>query len=325
MSESAILDSSTKSKVIILGAGHGGLACAARLAVKGHEVTVLERSKTAVTIPEPITLPAAYRDLFIKTGKELETVLELPEAEHGIELKLGDDQLLEIPASGVGRALTQIENKLGLDAATQWKNYLSELGQLWSIARATLIESESTGNLELIKKQGVLNLIRFSSLHKLIKKKLAHPDLKRLANRYRELSFADDQSDLALLGISAYTQQTFGVYEPAGGFSALTNELVNRCLTLGVQIKYETAATPISDGNVLFGVELRDRTLLAADFVVVNDFADRPERIDWRNLPTVQTNTPGLYRIPERSWLGLGLAHAVLRAEYVAEHIGRPN
>jgi len=87
--------------IAVIGAGMGALAAAARLAVAGHRVTVYERTDTyggAVrrfekdgfgfdTGPGLLPLPAVWRDLFVKTGKEpLEACVELvqvdPSARH---------------------------------------------------------------------------------------------------------------------------------------------------------------------------------------------------------------------------------------------------
>ncbi|HEX6499324.1 MAG TPA: FAD-dependent oxidoreductase [Micromonosporaceae bacterium] len=74
------------SRVVVVGAGVGGLACAARLAALGHRVTVLERSEavggklgryersTPVGVfrfdtgPSLLTLPQVFADLFAGTG-----------------------------------------------------------------------------------------------------------------------------------------------------------------------------------------------------------------------------------------------------------------
>ncbi len=72
-------------KIIVIGAGMAGLACAARLAKRGHTVTIFEATGFAGgkcrtewidgyafdTGPSLLTLPAVYRDLFLKTGKRL--------------------------------------------------------------------------------------------------------------------------------------------------------------------------------------------------------------------------------------------------------------
>lgn len=307
----------------MIGAGHGGLACAARLAVKGHDVTVIERTATAVTIPALLTLPAAYRDLFIKTGSELETVIELNEIPSAMDLKLSTGVTVAIPASGVGRVCNALENHLGKEAANQWREYLNALSEIWLAIRKPLVETEPKNNLKLVQHLGISSLWKMKSTKRLIHKHLKHPDLIRLATAYRNYAHVDADCDLGFLGISAYVQEVFGVYEPVGGFSALTNQLQIRCAQIGVKFKFETVASPISDGDVLFGVELRDRTLIAADYVIVNDFTAEPEIVSIWNLPTVFTSVAGLYRLNEKSWLGLGPAHVVMSAEIVAEHIGR--
>ena len=67
------------ARIIVIGAGMGGMAAAARLRVKGHEVTVIEASDTHGgklgtfrrdgfafdTGPSLFTIPAVYRDLFL--------------------------------------------------------------------------------------------------------------------------------------------------------------------------------------------------------------------------------------------------------------------
>ena len=75
---------------MIIGSGVGGMSTAARLARRGHQVTILEQSGTPGgklagyerdgfvfdTGPSLLTLPAVYRDLFTKTGRRLETALD---------------------------------------------------------------------------------------------------------------------------------------------------------------------------------------------------------------------------------------------------------
>jgi len=73
------------AKISVVGAGIGGMSAAARLAKQGHQVTVFENSDQSGgkcrtewfgdyafdTGPSLLTLPAVFRDLFLKTGKRI--------------------------------------------------------------------------------------------------------------------------------------------------------------------------------------------------------------------------------------------------------------
>ena len=83
------------SRVVVVGAGVGGLAAAARLAAMGHEVTVYERSDVVGgklgrysretpagtfhfdTGPSLLTLPQVFTDLFEATGAKLDEYVDL--------------------------------------------------------------------------------------------------------------------------------------------------------------------------------------------------------------------------------------------------------
>ena len=79
------------TRVVVVGAGMAGLSVAARLATLGHDVVVCEQAHTwggklgvfsrdgftFDTGPSLLTLPAVYRDLFVKTGQPLEDSVDL--------------------------------------------------------------------------------------------------------------------------------------------------------------------------------------------------------------------------------------------------------
>jgi phytoene dehydrogenase-like protein len=78
-------------RIVVIGAGVGGLAAAVRLAAAGHRVTVLEQAAAPGgkagrveregfrwdTGPSLLTMPWVLRDLFSQTGDPLEDELEL--------------------------------------------------------------------------------------------------------------------------------------------------------------------------------------------------------------------------------------------------------
>ena len=86
------------ARIVVIGAGMGGMAVAARLSVKKHDVTIVEQSDTYGgklgtvkrdgfvfdTGPSLLTIPAVYRDLFNKTGAPLEKSVELVDLDPAI-------------------------------------------------------------------------------------------------------------------------------------------------------------------------------------------------------------------------------------------------
>jgi phytoene dehydrogenase-like protein len=99
------------SRVVVVGAGVGGLAVAARLRVKGHDVTVYDQAprvggKLAThlrdgfafdTGPSLFTLPAVYRDLFLKTGAPLEDEVDLQPLDPAFGYHFADGSTAVLP------------------------------------------------------------------------------------------------------------------------------------------------------------------------------------------------------------------------------------
>ena len=308
------------ANIAVIGAGHGGLAAAARLKVKGHQVTVFEVSDSAVTPSAPLTLPAAYRDFFLKTGSALENQLNLVEVDCAIELPLTNGQTLTIPGSGLGRTLTEIDKRLGAAAATQWRNFSQKLSEVWISTRKDLVESQMTKSVS--QTVGWKNYFRFRNYQNLVKKNLTTPELISLVHTYRELCAVDSGSTIGLLAMNSYVQQIFGVYEPEGGADKLTEALQNRCNELGVDFKFNTPVSPVAEDEELIGVETESGHLISVDHVVVNDLTRHTPLIKWNSKLTYETNVERLFVINEHSWLGLGPAHAVLGGQIVAGLIG---
>lgn len=123
------------ARIAVIGAGTGAMAAAARLSVAGHRVTVCERSETYGgslgryardgfvfdTGPGLLHLPAVYRDLFVKTGKEsLEQCVTLTQVDPASRHLFGDGTEVSLPNASRAGVVRALDRALGEGAGARW-------------------------------------------------------------------------------------------------------------------------------------------------------------------------------------------------------------
>src|SRR6266542_3215087 len=112
------------SRVVVIGAGVGGLAAAARLAAAGHEVTVCEQTPAGRfrfdTGPSLLTLPQVFRDLFLETGDPIESVLELRPVEPIVRYRFTDGTRLDSTANATALR-ARLDAAFGPGAGSDWQ------------------------------------------------------------------------------------------------------------------------------------------------------------------------------------------------------------
>ncbi len=145
--------------IAVVGSGPAGLAAAARLARAGHEVVLFEREtglgRGVPVSSEPggtvLCLPAAWRDLFRKSGRVLDaelsraglTLAPAPAREY----HLADGSVLALP-SDRGEQWTVLRATYGEPTAAAWRDLLDELHDAWLALRRLGLEAEFTGRLD---------------------------------------------------------------------------------------------------------------------------------------------------------------------------------
>ena len=281
------------AKISVVGAGIGGMSAAARLAKQGHQVTVFENSDQSGgkcrtewfgdyafdTGPSLLTLPAVFRDLFLKTGKRIEHVLDISPVDPAFNYNFADGSKVTFPNLSNPKTYQEIEKSFGISASHSWRQIIERSEKMWEASRDSFIESELTSIWPLLLRRNLINQINqispFTSLRSLSEKLNLDPHLKMIIDRYATYTGSDPRSAPAVLLTIAFVESTFGAWHIKGGIGQLSVALEQRCRDLGVDFQFKSLVTKILvERNKVEGVVLSDGKIIKSDLVVSNSDAE---------------------------------------------------
>jgi phytoene dehydrogenase-like protein len=240
----------------VYGAGVAGMATALRLRNQGFDVTVMERTGSYgyplgsahhfgyrfELGPSMITLPAVYRDLFIKTGAPLEEVVDLQAVDVAREFVFSDGTRITTPGVGLPAFASAIAESLGESAAQEWRSIIIQAANHWSAIRQELLQSRPLSLRAVVsslRSNGVLGLyvgVR-SAASRL--RQIRNDQLRQIADyllRTHSLLPMRVNEHAFML---AYIEQEFGLWHINGGSSALADAIYQRCVDRGVSFEFD--------------------------------------------------------------------------------------
>lgn len=281
--------SKSMSKVVVIGAGVGGMATAARLAKAGHKVSIYEAANRTGgkcrtewidgfafdTGPSLLTLPAVYKDLFLKTGKRLEHALQILPVDPAFSYRFADGKEVTFPNLSHHKTRAAIEASFGKTAGDEWHKIMRRAERMWSASRVQFVESEMNSFMSLFKSRTLLrDLIEIApvtSLRKLTNRYTSSPYLSKIIDRYATYTGSDPRQVPAVLLTIAFVEEAFGAWHLKGGIGKLSEALEERCINLGVQIFLSTPVKEIlhQSGRVT-GIQLSNGENIKSDIVVTN-------------------------------------------------------
>jgi phytoene desaturase len=267
------------SRVVVIGAGVGGLAAAVRLAAAGHRVVVHERAPQAGgklgryardgfrfdTGPSLFTLPQVFADLDLGlTPEPLDPV---------VRHVFPDGSVLD-SSSSHEEFLARITAAFGPDAAADWHRFWRRATRIWTASwRSVLQEPVTPASLAALSWRvgDLLAIAPGRSLRALGRRYLRDPRLRMLLDRYATYTGADPRRAPAALAAIPYAELAFGGWYLPGGLGTLADALLARCRALGVEVVLDSAVDRIeTESAAVRGVRLASGAVVAADVVVSN-------------------------------------------------------
>ncbi|TFV54755.1 phytoene desaturase [Mycobacterium sp. PS03-16] len=272
------------SRVVVVGAGLGGLAAAARLAAAGHRVTVFEQAPvvggklgrlerdgfTFDTGPSLVTVPALLEELFADTGGPSD--LDLIPVDPACAYVFGDGTELRLPHDPA-RVPAALDDALGPGAGEAWQELHNRSRRLWDlVGEPVLRRPVSLAALARmsLRPADLRAVAPWRTIDGLGRRLLPDPRLRTWLNRYATYSGSDPRRTPAVLAVTSFVEQEFGAWYVAGGLRRIVDAVAQRCVDLGVEIRTGAAVERVLvAGGRAAGVRVDGRDV-AADAVVCN-------------------------------------------------------
>jgi phytoene desaturase len=276
----------SKSKVLIVGAGIGGIAAAARLARQGCQVTVMEKCEkpggrcgrmsvdgyTFDTGATLFMLPDLYAQTFAALGERMEDHLDLRRIDPTYHLTFPDDSQLQL-TSDLHSLQAQLE-AIEPGSFEHMLHYLGEGRRIYELSVPELLGRDFRSLPGFINPRMLLLFLQVKAL-------IRHTSYVGRFFKDPRLQMAFTFQDM-YMGLSPYdspatysfmqsTELADGLWYPMGGMYRITEALAGIAEKLGVRFLYNAPVEKILvDGGSATGVLLSDGRVISADTVVAN-------------------------------------------------------
>jgi len=273
-------------RVVVVGAGLGGLSAALRLAGTGRDVLVCEREQHPGgraglldtggyrfdTGPTVLTMPELIEDAFAAVGERLADWLTLQPVDPLDRAAFQDGSRLDVRADPDAMA-EEIERVCGAAEAAGYRRFVEFAGRLYRYQMADFIDRNIDSPLALLRPNlaRLLAVGGFRRLGPKVASYLHDPRTQRVFSFQAMYAGVAPDRALALYAVISYLDTVRGVYFPQGGMHALPRAMAGAAEKHGVRFRYGTAVTRVEmHGDRARAVHTVDGERIPADTVVLN-------------------------------------------------------
>ncbi len=276
-------------RVIVVGAGAAGLACAIDLAASGCEVTLVDRASgpggkirtvragglSVDAGPTVLTMRWVFDELFAAAGRTLDEHLALEPADVLARHAWPDGSRLDLFADAE-RSADAIGAFAGPRQAARYRAFAAYAARIYATAEGPFLRSQKPTVGSMLRHAGAVGLGVFARIdaHRPMARALEEhfddPRLRQLFGRYATYVGSSPFEAPATFNLIAHVEG-LGVSRVRGGMHALAASLSALARDLGVTERYDAEVARVRvRGGKAAGVELRSGEVLEADAVVCN-------------------------------------------------------
>lgn len=278
-----------KGKVVIIGAGPGGLSAAMLLAYQGYDVGVYEsqdriggrnatltgKGYTFDLGPTFVMLPQVFEEIFKEAGRDISQYLEMKPLPLMYELHYSDGRKLDVYFDK-NKFKAEIERLFPGESAG-YEQYLKEnkikYERLYRCLAMPYMRIWNYLRWKLLKAAPVMDLTK--TVYEVLSRYFKAEDMRiAMSFQAKYLGMSPWQCPGAFT-ILSYIEHAFGVYHPMGGVHKISEAMAKIAEENGAKIHLNSKVKRvITSGKKMEGIELESGEIVKADHVVMNaDFA----------------------------------------------------
>ncbi len=276
-------------RVVIIGAGIGGLSAAIDLASRGASVSVVERQPVAggkmreIDVdgasvdsgPTVFTMRWVFDELFKAAGTEFSERVPLSRADRLARHSWLDGSQLDLYAD-VERSAEAVSELAGRQEGDAYRRFAASAESMFATLDHSFMRRERPGPVGLTLSLGLAGVPRlaatrpFTSMWAELGRIFSDPRLRQLFGRYATYCGSSPFSAPATLMLIAHAERA-GVWLVDGGMQRLAENMAALAKEKGAVFRYgESVAAITTTNNRVTGVALADGTTIEADAVVFN-------------------------------------------------------
>lgn len=277
------------ARIVVVGAGMGGLAAALSLAARGFAVRVFERAsepggKLRVRLvqgaaidsgPTVFTLREAFDELFAAADARMEEHVRLQPLETLARHAWSESQRLDL-YSDPSRTAAAIGAFAGAREARAYERFARDAQRIYETLERSFLTASRPSMGQLVGRVGLgrlpalLAIRPFATLWQTLGKYFRDPRLRQLFARYATYCGSSPFAAPATMMLIAHVERK-GVWSVEGGMQELPRALSRLASSRGAAFTYgrEVKRVIVRDGRAC-GVDLGGGEFVPADAVVVN-------------------------------------------------------